>query len=163
MFVRLEGVIESKLEKRKKLIQVIAATVFAIIVLTMLCFSKNNYLLLKPAKDIPQFIFAEEINKTENPKVLTFDVMDAGFYTTAGILPANRFYCFLNIENDWPEIINEQGRLIDDYYFDYIICYDDDYDWDRYELYRVEVTPVCDFTGKRTTCTFCLYKLKPES
>ena len=126
----------------------------------MLLLGKNNYLILKPAKDIPQFKFAEEINKTGNKKILTFDIMDAGFYTSAGILPSNRFFCFLNIEKDWPEILNEQGRLIDEGYFDFIICYDDDYDWELYELYRVETTPVCDFTGQPATDQFCMYKRK---
>ena len=162
MLVRLEGFIESKLKDSKKLISIFVGAICAVTVAFMLLLGKNNYLILKPAKDIPQFIFAEEINKTSNPKILTFDIMDAGFYTSAGIVPSNRFFCFLNIEKDWPEILNEQGRLIDEGYFDYIICYDDDYDWDHYELYRVEQTPVCDFTGKLATDRFCLYKLKPE-
>ena len=163
MIVRLESYISSKLKDGKRLISIATGAFCAVIVMVMLLLGKNNYLIFKSAKDIPQFKFAEEINKTANPKVLTFDVMDAGFYTSAGILPANRFFCYLNIEKDWPEIIDEQGNLIDEYYFDYIICYDDDYDWDRYELYRIEETPICDFTGKSTTCTYCLYKLKPEA
>ena len=162
MFVRLEGYINSKPKVSKKLISIINGAICAVIIALMLLLGKNNYLIFKSEKDIPQFKFAEEINKTENPKVLTFDVMDAGFYTSAGILPSNRFFCFLNIEKDWTEIVDEQGKLIDDYYFDYIICYDDDYDWDCYELYRIEEIPVCDFTGRFTTYTYCLYKLKPE-
>ena len=163
MFVRLEVFISSKLKDSKRLISMFTGAICAIIVAVMLLLGKNNYLIFKSAKDIPQFKFAEEINKTSNPKILTFDIMDAGFYTSAGILPSNRFFCYLNIEKDWPEILNEQGRLIDEGYFDYIICYDDDYDWDRYELYRVEETPVCDFTGTLATDRFCLYKLKQEA
>lgn len=160
MLVRLEGLIESKLKQNKRLISIFVGTVCAITVAIMLLLGKNNYLILKPAKDIPQFKFAEEINKSGNKKILTFDIMDAGFYTSAGILPSNRFFCFLNIEKDWPEILNEQGRLIDEGYFDFIICYDDDYDWELYELYRVETTPVCDFTGQPATDQFCMYKRK---
>lgn len=161
MTVRLEGYIESKLKNRKKLFPIIVGTICTITVAVMLIRSKNNYLLFKPVEDTPQYKFAEEINKTEKPKVLTFDVMDAGFYTSAGILPSNKFFCYLNIEKDLSDIIDEQGMLIDEYYFDYIICYDDDYDWDRYELVMVEETPFCDFTGESTTQKFCLYKLKP--
>ena len=161
MTVRLEGFIESKLKNRKKLFPIIVGTICTITVAVMLIRSKNNYLLFKPVEDTPQYKFAEEINKTEKPKVLTFDVMDAGFYTSAGILPSNKFFCYLNIEKDLSDIIDEQGMLIDEYYFDYIICYDDDYDWDRYELVMVEETPFCDFTGESTTQKFCLYKLKP--
>ena len=163
MTVRLEGYIESKLKDSKRLVSIFIGAVCAITVAVMILLSKNNYLLLKPAKDIPQFKFAEEINKTENPKILTFDIMDAGFYTSAGILPSNRFFCFLNIEKDWPAILDEQGRLIDEGYFDYIICYDDDYDWELYELCRTETTPVCDFTGTLATDQFCLYKRKTDS
>ena len=163
MTVRLEGYIESKLKGSKRLVSIFIGAVCAITVAVMILLSKNNYLLLKPAKDIPQFKFAEEINKTENPKILTFDIMDAGFYTSAGILPSNRFFCFLNIEKDWSAILDEQGRLIDEGYFDYIICYDDDYDWELYELCRTETTPVCDFTGTLATDQFCLYKRKTDS
>ena len=63
MFVRLEGFIESKLKNRKKLLPIFVGTICAVTVAVMLIRSKNNYLLLKPAKDIPQFKFAEEINK----------------------------------------------------------------------------------------------------
>ena len=160
MLVRLGVFIETKLKENKRLLSIFAGAVSTVIVFVMLLISKNNYLILKPAKNIPQFIFAEEINKAQNPKILTYDIMDAGFYTSAGIVPSNRFFCFLNIEKDWPEILNEQNRLIEEGYFDYIICYSDEYNWDRYELYKVAETPFCDFSGKLTTDRFCLYKLK---
>ena len=160
MFVRLISYLESKLKDNERLISIFVGAVCVVVVLLMLLISKNNYLILKPAKDIPQFKFAEDINKTEDPKILTFDIMDAGFYTAANIVPSNRFFCFLNIEKDWPDILNEQNRLIDEGYFDFIVCYDDSYKWDKYELYRVEDTPICDFSGKLATDRFCLYKRK---
>lgn len=163
MFIRAVNFLETKLKDNQRLISIFIGAVCAVTVAVMLLLSKNNYLILKPAKDIPQFKFAEEINKTENPKILTFDIMDAGFYTAAGIVPSNRFFCFLNIEKDWPEILNEQNRLINEGYYDYIVCYDDSYKWDKYELYRVEETPVCDFSGKLATDRFCLYKLKSKT
>lgn len=163
MFVRLEDFAETKFKDNQRLISIFTGAVCAVVVAVMLLIGKNNYLILKPAKDIPQFKFAEDINKAENPKILTFDIMDAGFYTSAGILPSNRFFCFLNIEKNWPEILNEQNRLIDEGYFDYIVCYDDSYKWERYELYRIENTEVCDFSGKLVTDRFCLYKRKSAS
>lgn len=163
MFVRLASYIEAKLKDNQKVISIFFGAVFAVVTAVMLLLSKNNYLIFKPAKDIPQYKFAEEINKTVDPKILTFDIMDAGFYTAANIVPSNRFFCFLNIEKDWPEILNEQNRLINEGYYDYIVCYDDSYKWDHYELYRVEDTPICDFSGKLATDRFCLYKRRSAS
>lgn len=159
IFVRLINLMEKKLKDSKRLISILSGAVCIISVLILLLLGKNNYLILKPSSEIPQFKFAEEIKKIDNPKILTFDIMDAGFYTAAGITPSNRFFCFLNIEKDYPAILEEQGRLIDEGYYDYIICYDDDFVWDNYELYRVEETPVCDYSGKLMTERFCLYKL----
>ena len=163
IFVRLVELGMKKLKDSKRLISLLTGAVCLVAVLILLLLGKNNYLLLKPSSEIPQFKFAEEINKKDNPKILTFDIMDAGFYTAAGITPSNRFFCFLNIEKDYPAILEEQGRLIDEGYYDFIVCYDDDYVWDNYELYRVEEAPVCNYSGKLLTERFCLYKLKTVS
>ena len=162
LFVRLACLLEAKLKDGKKLLTILLGALCAVSVVMFMLSGKNNYLIFKPAKDLPQYKFAEEIKKTKNVKILTFDIMDSGFYTAAGIVPSNRFFCYLNIEKNWSAILEEQGKLIDEGYFDYIICYDDDYDWERYELYRVEETPICDYSGKLLTDRYCLYKLKPE-
>jgi hypothetical protein len=91
--------------------------------------------------------------------VLTYDVKDAGFYTAAGLLPCNRYYCFLNIEDTYPPILEEQNRLIDSGYFDYIVtsCVFDE-EFTNYELVQEESIHYVDFDGKEILTGYKLYK-----
>ena len=63
-------------------------------------------------EDYPQYRFAEIINRTPDAKILTYDVMDSGYYLASGTMPSTPYFCYLNIENTWPVILNEQNRLI---------------------------------------------------
>ena len=120
---------------------------------------KNMYLIFKPKDYLAQFRLADTINQTPDAKILTYEVMDSGFYTAAGIMPSNRFYCYLNIQNSYTAILEEQHKLIEEGYFDYIIT---DYfcaaDWDEYELIRTETIYCIDYTGKPFLEGFKLYK-----
>ena len=70
----------------------------AIVVIAITFALQGNLPYLLQSKDeIPQIVFADIINEQPNAKVLTYDVMDGGFYTYSGALPANKYYCFLNI------------------------------------------------------------------
>lgn len=93
--------------------------------------SKKRELMLKPYDELPQAIFAQKINETPNARILTYDFMDNGFFTAAGLLPANRFYTYLNIEDELPELRESQEELIEEEYFDYIIT-NNQYEWDNY-------------------------------
>ena len=85
--------------------------------------------------------------------------MDAGFYTVSDILPCNRFYCFLNIESNYPAILEEQDRLIEEGYYDYIVTsYFYESEWDNYELIQTETGEFVDFTGERALDGYKLYK-----
>ena len=119
----------------------------------MKIFKDKNYLA--------QFRYAETINETPNAKILTYDVMDAGFFTAAGLLPQNRFYCYLNIERNYTAITEEQNRLISEGYFDYIITsYFNENKWDKYELIREETDTYVDFSGVKALDGYRLYKRK---
>ena len=123
--------------------------------------SKNTYLLFKDKNYLAQFRYAETINETPNAKILTYDVMDAGFFTAAGLLPQNRFYCYLNIERNYTAITEEQNRLISEGYFDYIITsYFNENKWDKYELIREETDTYVDFSGVKALDGYRLYKRK---
>lgn len=49
---------------------------------------------------MPQYVFAEEINKEENPTLLNCGFLDGGFYLAADVLPAERWFCRLNVSHD---------------------------------------------------------------
>ena len=123
--------------------------------------SKNMYLIFKDKNYLAQYRFAEIINQTPDAKILTYDIMDSGFYTAAGLLPHNRYYCYLPMEKDFPDILEEQDRLIKEGYFDYIVTTDRfESTWDNYELIRQEYDSHVDYFGIKSDNGFNLYKLK---
>ncbi len=115
----------------KYIITIVITTVcFASLILT----SKNICLIGVPYETTPQFIFAQEIQKTENPKVMTYDVMDSGFLTASGSLPSNKYYCYFIVLNSLPDVRAEREQLIDGGYFDYIVSRSDNNEWEQYEV-----------------------------
>lgn len=137
---------------------IIAGFMIICYLLTLLL-NKNMYLFMKQKVFLVQYRYAEIINRTPEAKVLTYDVMDSGFYTAAGLLPANRYYCYLNIEKTYPPILEEQHRLIDEGYFDYVItttfC---DLKLNKYELIAEERHDYVDYSGIKQVECFRLYK-----
>ena len=74
-----------------------------------LCSDLINFIkIFKSKDDVAQYRIAQTINKTPDAKVLTYDVMDSGFFTAAGVLPQNRFFCYLNIEHGYSAVLEEQ-------------------------------------------------------
>ena len=135
------------------------SALLVVIYAVVLLLNKNMYLFMQKKDFLAQFRYAEIIKQTPNAKILTYDVMDSGFYTAAGVLPQNRFYCFLNIETRYPAILEEQNRLISEGYFDYIITtYFCEAKWDNYELIREEADPFVDFTGEKVGDGYRLFK-----
>ena len=75
------------------------------------------------------------------------------------LMPVNRFYCYLNIELTYPAILEEQNRLIEEGYYDYIITtYFCKAEWDNYELIQEETVFCIDYTGEGFLEGFKLYK-----
>ncbi len=65
-------------------------------VLLSFLISDNTYLLKYKKSDIPQYEFAEIINKYEDKSLLNYKFMDGGFYTVLGTVPETKEYCTLN-------------------------------------------------------------------
>ena len=61
------------------------------------------------------------------------------------------------IENN-EEATGEQDRLIEEGYFDYIITYYDDYEWDNYELLEVSDNEYSDYTKDMYIIRYCIYQ-----
>lgn len=139
-------------------VRLIFIVVFIVAGVNILIMCKNLYLLSEKREELTQFEFAKIIDQTDDPRILTYDIIDGGFYLAAGVSPCNRYFTYMNnIENN-EEAVEEQQRLISEGYFDYIITYDDQYDWENYEMVAEGIDPYCDFTKENYLIRFCLYQ-----
>lgn len=138
----------------------VCACLIVLYSLTLLL-GKNTYLFMQSKDQLAQFRYAETIGQTPDAKILTYDIMDSGFYTAAGLVPRNRFFCYLNIELTYPAVLEEQDRLIKEGYFDYIItsgfC---NKNWDNYEIVRDETDIYVGYDGIKLRDEYRLYKRK---
>ena len=151
--------LESSYKKNPRFIRYFASIILLVVFLFFLCSCKNLYLIFKPKSYLSQFRIAETIKQTTDAKILTYDVMDGGFYTASDLMPQNRFFCYLNIEEDYPAIREEQDRLVREGYFDYIVTsYFFDCELDNYELVQEESSVYIDFTGEGILDGYKLYK-----
>lgn len=156
LFVLIEKAAEKNLSRLKAIVLILPVFAFAFTI--FMC--KNMYLIFKPKDFLAQFRMAETINQTEDAKILTYDTMDAGFYTAAGLLPSNRYFGpGKNLENNFPDIKEQKDRLIEEGYFDYIVTtYFLEPDWDNYELVQEEADLYIDYTGEPILDGHKLYK-----
>lgn len=81
--------------------------------LALSCYTSNNIYLMQYQKEqMPAHRFARHIRRAENPSLLNYGFLDGGFYRAAGILPANKYFCTLNIplaqmQQEQDAILNE--------------------------------------------------------
>ena len=151
--------LEGKLSARGGLVKKVIALALIVFYILPVSMCKNLYLMFKPKSFFNQYRIAETINQTPDAKILTYKVMDSGYYLAAGVMPRNRYFCFLNIENDYPEIAEKATELINEGYFDYIVTsYFFEDELENYELVQVETYPYVDFTGEPILDGHKLYK-----
>lgn len=81
--------------------------------------SLNTYLLSYEKEDLPQYKFAQIINTVEDPKILNYGFLDAGFYYTTQTQPNCRFFCNFNVNA--PDMWSSQRELIESGGVDFII------------------------------------------
>lgn len=88
-----------------------------------------------------QYRMAAHIRQVENPTLLNYGFMDAGFFTAAGIVPKVKYFHQTNVPLQ--EMLDEQIRYIQEGLCDFVVtrgreplCIHD-----RYELIAVEDTP----------------------
>lgn len=119
--------------------------------------NKNLPLIRKHYEDLPQAKFAEVISSTPDAKVLSYDLMDLGFFTASGTQPANKYFSYLNIIDELPELRESQDELIEEEYFDYIITYSDEYEWDGYSIIMNTECSIPYANGESYSYDFYLY------
>ena len=154
--------IVSVLTKRKLLdgqrLKVILAALSVVLVFSNIITCKNIFMLRYQKSDYPQYKFAEIIKETPDASILTYDVMDGGFYLASGTLPKTQYYCYLNIEESWPVILDEQHRLIEEKAFDYIVTRDASFKWEGYEIVSNEQIVYTNISGTKILGNYYLYK-----
>ena len=159
--IKLISCMVKRFSKSESLIKLISGIVLSVFFILTLITCKNMYLIFKPKDFLSQYRIANTISRTDNAKVLTYDVMDAGFFTAAGLLPANRFYCFHNNENEYTEVADEKNRLIKEGFYDYIVTYYFcECNWDNYEQIQEESGLYAGNDRKLITEGYKLYKRK---
>jgi hypothetical protein len=161
--VSLINKLSSMYKKDTRFVPMLTSVVLAAIYLFSIVNSKNMYLIFAPKEKLPQFQLAETISQTPDAKVLVYDFIDSGYFTTSGILPSNKYFCYLNIEQNYPAILEEQDRLIEEGYFDYIVTtYFYEEDWDNYEYVQEAAGPYVNYNRNSVYEGYKLYKLVQE-
>ncbi|MBR4434784.1 MAG: hypothetical protein IKS90_01660 [Clostridia bacterium] len=122
--------------------------------------SGNTYLLRYRKWDLPQYKFEAIISRKENPTLLNYGFLDAGFYRVADIKPQNRFFCKLNIV--LPEMMQEQNDIVENHKVDFVVTRGK-----RLEEYAVDCSAyrcVCQatFRFELHKFTYYLYILNEE-
>ena len=159
LVIRLWNLTEKAFKNNPGFIRILLSLIFTIFFALSLFLCKNRYLFMQPKTVLAQFLMADTIDRTPDAKLLTYDVMDAGFYTAAELLPSNKYCADKQFDDNYPLLREEQDRLISEGYFDYIVTsYFCEAEWDNYELIQEEAVPYIDYTGEEILDGYKLYK-----
>lgn len=126
--------------------------IISLLVIIFIPFHKDVRFVKKD--NVPQYKFAKEISKLENPSLLNYGSLDDGFYITANIVPQTKYFCLLNIPIQ--EMHDEQKRIVADGEVDFVVSRQILDFADKYELIMHEnsIRPTWEDT------VFYLYKRK---
>lgn len=158
-FIRGLNTAEAVFKDHPAIIRALTSITLLVFYAVSIILCKNMYLIFQSKTAVAQYRIADTINQTPDAKMLTYDIMDVGFYTAAGLLPCNRYCASKQFGDSYPQLQEEQDKLIAEGYFDYIVTsYFVEEDWDNYELIQEEAVPYIDFTGDKILDGFKLYK-----
>lgn len=97
----------------KKIRIIITIIMIGITISTIYLKSPNTYLLKTQKQELAQYQFANIINQYDNPTLLNYGFIDAGFYLTTNIVPNVKYFMKQNIPYDkFPQIMDSQNRYI---------------------------------------------------
>lgn len=156
--VKLTVLFKQKYKRNNGIEKIVVIIIAVFVTFDILIKCKNLYLLKIDKDEMAQFKFARIINEDEDPKIFTYDIIDGGFYLASGVDPSNRYFTTMNFIENNREAVEEQERLIEEGYFDYIITIGDDYGWDNYELVTESVDPCIDYTEEVIFYRYNLYQ-----
>lgn len=116
---------------------------------------ENTYFIKYDKKMLPQFVFAQEINKYEDTSLLSYGYMDPGVFTAAGIIPSEKHFICTNFNENG---LAEQKRYVFEQRTHFIITTDFMLEAPGYEC----ICTMSYYTDKKNR-TFRLYKRKEVS
>lgn len=111
--------------------------------------------------DYPQFVFADYIKDYPGATLLEYDFMDQGFYTAAGIVPSEKFFCALNIDSAYDEARLSKETAISEHRVDFVVTKNHFYNLDGYEPVASMNYTGKDFNNYNGTDAYYLYKRVP--
>jgi len=120
--------------------------------------SPNTYLMGFQKEDLPQYQFAEIINREEDPTLLNLGFLDGGFYFAADVIPTSRYFCTLNINTAemWQTMYDQvNGGLVD-----FVVTRDRELDNYRLDPSPYECVDTAEFYFEGKMRTYYLYRLK---
>ena len=96
--------------------------------------SMNTEYMKLEKEDHFLYQFKEIVQQEENPTLLNVNMLDAGLYTVADIVPSVKYFQTNGINFD--EMFEEQERYIREGVTRFVVCrfYYPEYIWDKYEL-----------------------------
>ena len=87
------------------------------IIFTILCYYGANYreMILVDKNELFQYKYAKYISNYKNPTLLNMGSLDAGLYTTTGIVPNTKFFEVQNIDYKiYPDNIDDMNGYVRD-------------------------------------------------
>ena len=149
--------VKSKLENKKMFVLIAPYAAFVVVagLSVILCFKFSpNVDFMKFSKDeLPQYKFKEIISREQNPTLLNYGGLDAGFYTVCNIVPNCKYFCRLNIPIS--DIREAQDKYVENGEGMFIVTINSELKNGKYELVSAE-----DFKFENTPRTYRLYRLK---
>ena len=116
--------------------------------------------ILTKKSDLPSYKFASYMDTSENVSILNFDFPDSGFYSAAGSVPTEKYYCKYNLDDVLPEIMSSRIQAIAECRVEYVITRNHMYSFKNYDLIASADLTEIDFDGEVGTDTYFLYRKK---
>lgn len=124
-------------------------------------FSIATSSISKKKTDYPQFVFAGYMKDCPDATLLEYDFMDQGFYTAAGIVPSEKFFCTLNIDAAYTVAQTSKETAIRERRVEFVVTKNHCYDLDGYERIASMNYTGKDFNNYTGTDAYYLYKRVP--
>lgn len=90
--------VSNLLDKHKKVFVSMACSVCLLCGILTYVLANYRYMLFMPKDEMFQYNFAKYIEQYDNPTLLNMGYLDAGLYTTTGIVPNTKFFEVQNID-----------------------------------------------------------------
>ncbi len=130
-----------------------------------------NYreMLFKDRKDMFQYQYAEYIQQFENPTLLNMGFLDAGLYTTTGIVPNTKFFEVQNLSYDiFPDNLDDMRKNVEEQNIMFILYVTSgDFEYVQRSAYYIfdsyDLVKSSSYVYEGAMMNAFLFQVKPES